>query len=679
MKLARRSPAGWRVWVKRPMSTLFPNLFSPFRLKGLEIRNRIFSTGHDTDMAQGGLPTEDLIAYHRARARGGVGLIIVQVVAVHDSARYTVEVLQAGSDACIAPFKRLFDTIHAEGAAAFIQLFHPGRELASRRDGSVRAAWGVSQTPADRFKVVPKAMTEAEIAEIIAGYGAAARRLAEAGADGVEIVGSHGYLPAQFLSPQVNTRTDQYGGSPENRRRFVDQVIASVRASVPASLIVGARLSGDEFDMAGQDEDAMFTICRDLAPTLDYLNVIAGTSASASGAVHIVPPMNVANGYMAPFSAKLKQASGTAILVAGRINQPQEAERIIAASMADMCGMTRAMICDPRMPAKARVGKIDEIRTCIACNQACIGHAQLGLPISCIQYPESGRERRFAERLRTNKARRVLVAGGGPAGMKAASVAAESGHQVTLWERAGGLGGQALLACRLPEREEFGGIVENLSGEMRRGGVEVVVNRVFDQAACREFAPDAVILATGSRRWIPPIEVGDGIQILHYEDVLAGIGTGQRVVVHDWRTDWVAIGMAEKLARSGAYVRLAVNGVCPGFAIQSYVRDVAIARLHRLGVESIPFMRLCGAADRTVYLAHTTAQESVLLEDVDTLVVVPPNQPRAEDAVWLAEVGLAHRVIGDALAPRTAEEAVYEGLTSTVALLTEIESDEAAH
>jgi 2,4-dienoyl-CoA reductase-like NADH-dependent reductase (Old Yellow Enzyme family) len=657
------------------MTPLFPHLFSPFRIKSLEIRNRIFSTGHDTDLARGGLPGPELIAYHQARARGGAGLIIVQVVAVHASAQYTAEVLRAGSDACIPHFRRLFEAIHAEGAGVFVQLFHPGRELASRRDGAVRAAWGVSQSPSERFKVVPKVMSENEIADIVAGYGGAAARLAEAGADGVEIVGSHGYLPAQFLSPRVNTREDRYGGSAENRRRFVDEVIASIRASAPPGLIVGARLSGDEFDAEGQDEDAMFTICRDLAPSLDYLNVIAGTSASSGGAVHIVPPMTVGNGYMAPFAAKLKQAcGGTAILVAGRINQPHDAERIIAGSSADMCGMTRAMICDPAMPSKAGAGKIDDIRACIGCNQACIGHAQLGLPISCIQFPESGRETRFGQRPATSAPRRVLVAGGGPAGLKAASVAAEIGHQVTLWERGPRLGGQALLAQGLPHREEFGGIVDNLRREAERAGVELCLNREFDEASCRAFAPDTVILAAGSRRWMPAIEGGEGIQILHHEEVLAGAGTGQRVVVHDWRADWIGIGMAELLAGAGAHVRFAVNGVCPGFSIQNYVRDAAIARLHRLGIEILPFTRLYGAEDRTVYLMHTAAQDPIVLEDVDTLVVVPPNQPNAGHEAWLAASGIAYRVIGDALAPRTAEEAVYEGLAVTIELLEELES-----
>lgn len=657
------------------MSKLFPHLFSPFRIKSLEIRNRIFSTGHDTDLARGGLPSDELIAYHQARARGGVGLIIVQVVAVHPSARYTSEVLSAGSDDCIPAFARLFDAIHAEGAACFVQLFHPGRELASRRDGVVREAWGVSQSPSERFKVVPKVMSEAEIADVVAGHGAAARRLVEAGVDGVEIVGSHGYLPAQFLSPAVNLREDRYGGSPENRRRYVDEVIAAIRAEVPPETIVGARFSGDEYDAEGEDEEAMFAILRDLAPSLDYLNVIAGTSASAGGAVHIVPPMTVSNGYMAPFAAKLKQAcAGTAVLVAGRINQPQDAERIIASSSADLCGMTRAMIADPAMPAKARADKIDEIRACIACNQACIGHAQLGLPISCIQFPESGRELRYGTRPRAGTRRRILVAGGGPGGLKAASVAAEIGHEVSLWERGPRLGGQAVLAQNLPHREEFGGIIDNLRGEAERAGVEILLNKTLDEAACRAAAPDAVILATGSRRWMPPIEGGEGVQILHHEEILGGAETGPRVVVHDWRADWIGIGMAERLAMSGAHVRLAVNGVCPGFSIQNYVRDAAIARLHKLGVEMLPFMRLYGADEGTVYLLHTAAQEPVVLEEVDTLVVVAPNQSNAEPAGWLGARGVPHRIIGDALAPRTAEEAVHEGLALTLELLEELEN-----
>ena len=248
------------------MSNLFPNLFSPFEIRGLEIKNRIFSTGHDTDLARAGLPTDALIAYQVARAKGGAGLIVIQVVAVHPSAMYTSAVLQGWHPDFVPNFGRLVDEIKALGTRVFVQLFHPGRELASRENGVVKTAWGVSSIPSERFRVVPKTMSTAEIEEIIASYVRTGNRLVEAGVDGLEIVGSHGYLPAQFLSPVVNNRTDRFGGSYQNRLRFVREIASGLRESVPDDVIVGGRFSGIEFDEGGLDSEDMFAICRALPP-----------------------------------------------------------------------------------------------------------------------------------------------------------------------------------------------------------------------------------------------------------------------------------------------------------------------------------------------------------------------------------------------------------------------------
>src|SRR3981189_2557210 len=226
--------------------TTLTNLFSPLSIKGVSIRNRILSTGHDTDLGRHGLPTEELIAYQRARAKGGVGLIIVQVVGVHETARYTAEVLMGTEDQCVPHFRRLFDAIHAEGAAAFVQLFHPGRELLWRKGGLLHTPLSPSVAPTERFRLVPRELTPDLITEIVDGYGAAARRLRDAGADGVEVVASHGYLPAQFLNPKVNQRDDQYGGSLSNRLRIFREVVTSIRAQTSSALIVGLRISGDE-------------------------------------------------------------------------------------------------------------------------------------------------------------------------------------------------------------------------------------------------------------------------------------------------------------------------------------------------------------------------------------------------------------------------------------------------
>lgn len=646
----------------------FPHLFSPFTIKATEIRNRIFSTGHDTYLPEGGLPSDALIAYQRARARGGAGLIVIQVVGVHETSRYTEALLMGTSDDCIMPFRRLTDAIHAEGSKVFIQLFHPGRELLGRPDGVVQPAYAPSHSPSERFHVIPRELSTSMIGEIVDGFGQTARRMAEAGADGVEIVASHGYLPAQFMNPNVNRRSDAYGGSLDNRLRFTREAIAAVRAQVPAEFVVGLRMSGDEHDQDGLAEDDSVVIARALAAELDYLNVIAGTSATASGAVHIAPSMANAHGYVAPFARKVKQATGAAVFVAGRINQPQIAEEVLATGAADLCGMTRAMICDPDMPNKAKRGAVDDIRACIGCNQACIGHFQLGIPISCIQHPETGRELAFAARSPVARPRKILVVGGGPAGMKAAAVAAERGHEVHLHERDGLLGGQARLAQLLPTRAEFGGIATNLAREAERHGATIHLRSAVTAELLMREKPDAVILATGSRPHMPVIE-GEPAQAVHAVDVLAGkVRTGARVVVYDWHGEWLGAGIAEKLASEGAHVRLAVNAMCAAANIQAYVRFEIVARLHRLGVEVLPWMRLYGADGRTAYFVHIAARDAVVLDDVDTLVLATPNHPEDDLAAVLAAQGIEHHLIGDCLTPRTAEEAVYEGLKAGMAV-----------
>ncbi|MFO0993679.1 MAG: FAD-dependent oxidoreductase [Hyphomicrobiales bacterium] len=645
------------------MANAFPNLFSSFQIKSTEIRNRIFSTGHDTYLPEHGLPSDALIAYQRTRAKGGAGLIIIQVVGVHESARYTSELLMGTSDDCIPSFRRLIDAIHAEGTKVFVQLFHPGRELLGRPEGVMQMAYAPSLSPSERFRVIPRPLSRDLIGEIVEGYGATAARMAEAGADGVEIVASHGYLPAQFMNAKVNRRDDDYGGSLDNRLRFTREAIARVRASTPDRFIVGMRFSGDEKDAEGLAENETLAIARALSRELDYLNVIAGTSASASGAVHIVPSMANAHAYLAPYAAQVKQATGSAVFVAGRINQPQDAERIVAQGAADMCGMTRAMICDPDMPAKAMAGRSEDIRACIGCNQACIGHFQLGLSISCIQHPETGRELQYGKLTPAARERRIAVIGGGPAGLKAAAIAAERGHEVDLYEREVQFGGQTRLAQLLPHRAEFGGIIGNLVSEAKRAGARLHNKRDMSLDDIRDTRAEAVILASGSRPLMPEFELGSGIEIVHASEILeGGKKTGNRVVVYDWLADWIGVGIAERLAQEGAHVRLAVNGICAAASIQNYIRDEANARLFRLGIEVLPWMRLYGAEDRTAYFLHTAAQEAVVLEDVDTLVLACPNSPVDELADGVRSLGLELHMIGDCLAPRTAEEAVYEGL-----------------
>ncbi|MBT0625389.1 FAD-dependent oxidoreductase [Pseudomonas fluorescens] len=640
----------------------FAHLFAPLQLRGKRLKNRIMSSGHDTSMPTDNRVNAQLIAYHRARAEGGVGLIVLQVAGVHDSARYTSHVLMATDDACIEGYRELAQTCHAHGTVVLSQIFHPGREIMESADGLLAVAYSASGVPNERFRVMPRALDHAMIDEIVTGYAAAARRLHQAGIDGVEVVASHGYLPAQFLNPRVNRRTDQYNGALEQRLRFLREVLAAVRAATDEHFIIGLRICADERDAEGLTESESLEAVLCLQTQLDYVHIVAGTSASTGGAIHIVPPMAIAAAYLADEAARFKASLSIALFVTGRINQPQEAELILARGQADVCGMTRALICDPLMPAKTLEGRVEDVRACIACNQACIGHFHKGLPISCIQHPETGRELSFSRLLPALRPKRIMVVGGGPAGMKAAAVAAQRGHDVTLYEASAQLGGQVLLAQLLPRRSEFGGASTNLQREMALAGVRVVRNTRVDRALVEQAQPDHVIVATGAEPYWPAFEQGGALQVVDAWQVLRDhVTLGRSVVVVDWRCDWIGPGIAERLVRAGHHVQLAVNGTHCGENLPLYVRDQLAGELHRLGIPIIPYARLYGCDDNTVYLQHTASGEPMLLENIDSLVLCQGHQP-----VDTLGAELAGRVpferIGDCLAPRTAEEAIYEGL-----------------
>ncbi|MDD2704255.1 MAG: FAD-dependent oxidoreductase [Acidocella sp.] len=641
----------------------FPHLFSPLHIRGARLKNRIMSTGHDTTMPTDGYVNDRLIAYHKARAQGGVGLIVTQVAGVHETARYTSHLLMATDDDCIPGYTRLAEAVHAYDCRIFSQLFHPGREIMEAADGLLPVAYAPSSVPNARFAVMPRPLPLDLIQEIIHGYGQAARRLFAAGFDGVEVVASHGYLPAQFLNPRLNYRTDDYGGTPKNRLRFLREVLEEIRKNTSEQFVIGMRISAGERDENGLTLEEVLEASAHLQTQLDYVNLTTGTSASLGGAIHIAPPMAMPPAYFAKDAKTYKQRLEIPVFITGRINQPQEAEAIIAAGHADICGMTRALIADPEMPAKAEAGNIDDIRACIACNQACIGHFHRGYAISCIQHPETGRELIYANRPPAPRRKKVMVVGGGPAGMKAAIEAAGNGHEVTLFEAGPQLGGQALLAQLLPRRAEFGGLVTNLSRELETSGARIVRNTRVDRPLAEHEAPDVIILATGATPYIPDFPHDGTVEVSTAWQVLRGeVKPGQHVLITDWRGDWIAPGIAEHLARSGSHVELAVSGTHAGQALPYYVRDDMVAALHRLQVPITTYAELYGCSGNTVLMQHAASGEPIIYEGIDTLVLCQGHIAAAELEAELRPLAREFFMIGDCLAPRTAEEAVYEGL-----------------
>lgn len=638
----------------------FATLLSPIRLGGTDIRNRIVSTGHHTHLAHM-VPNDALIAYHEARARGGVGLIVTEVTGVHPTALFSNDLLMATDDSCMDGFAKLAQAVHKHGATVFAQLFHPGRELLASTSGLIPAAYAPSAVPNERFHIMPRAMPGDLIEEIIAGYGCAAGYLAQAGYDGVEIVASHGYLPAQFLNPQVNLRDDAWGGDAERRRAFLAAVIQAIRTAAP-DLTMGLRISGDEMDDLGLSADAVLATCTAFAEDVDYFSVVCGTSAGLGASVHIVPPMGMSNGYTAPYAQAVREATGKPVIATGRINQPQTAESILAAGQADMCGMTRALIADADLPTKTSDGRLDDIRACIACNQSCIGRAHKGFGISCLQHPPSGRETEFPNLPSAAAPKRVAVVGGGPGGMKAAATAALRGHDVTLFETASRLGGQALLAQGLPGREDFGGVVTNFEAELSAAHVRIETGTTADATMLQDADFDSVIVATGATPYVPSFEGNDAAHVVTAWDVIAGrANVGSSVVIADWRADWIGLGLAEHLASTGARVTLCTNAAMAGESLQLYTRNHYVGRLHALGVTIRTHARLFGVDDDTAYFQDTLTQEAIPVEGVETVVLALGHRAKSDLSESLTGSGMDVQSIGDCVAPRTAEEAIYEG------------------
>lgn len=646
------------------MSRLFPSLFSEISIRGKKIRNRILSTGHHTLLARGGVVTDELAEYHRARAKGGVGLIVLECTAVHESAYFHGTVINGYKDDCIPGFRRIAEAVHEHGATVFGQLFHPGSEVFGiSGDGTRTKSFAPSEAKHERYLGTASPMTRELIADVINGYAGTARRMIESGLDGVEVVASHGYLPAQFLNPRSNRRTDEYGGTAENRMRFLRDIASAVRGAIGSEPVLGLRISADEQDTRGlQLSECLEAIeAFEAAKLFDYYNITAGTSASVRGAVHVVPAMTFSPGYLAPYARMVKERVSVPVFVTGRINQPHEAEEIVRRGDADICGMTRAQICDPNIAAKAQADKVDEIRACVGCNQACIGHLYLGVPVSCIQTPESGREIEVSRANPVVAPKKVVVVGAGPAGMKAAIVASNRGHQVTLLEKSRKLGGQVLRAQMLPGRSEIGGVITNLKYELESSEVNVELGVTADVDELVSRKPDHLVIATGSVPYVPEVELHGRREILDPWKVLQGESTcGGNVAIADWRGDWIGLGLTEKLVREGRQVTLYSSAHTPGVSLMPYIRDKWTSDLDKLGVRFVNLARLFGADESDVFFEHTYSGEAIVGVNVDTIIASFGNRSATDES--LALPGIDTHYIGDALSPRTIEEAILEGM-----------------
>lgn len=645
------------------MPTSFPHVFSPFRIGRVELRNRIFVPAHTTNYGEDHLPSERHVHYHAEKACGGVGLIIFEAIRVHPTSIGRANGVVGYDPRCVARFRRVAEAVHAEGARLFGQVVHVGRHAEGHLGRT--ATWGASPIPWAPNGPIPHAMNEDDMAAVIEGHVRTARHLREAGLDGLEVHFGHGHLLQQFLSPASNVRTDQYGGSEENRLRFPLQVLRAVREAMGPDYPVGIRVSAEEFMQPGLSLHDMQRIVPRIAAAvpIHFVNVSHSAYHASYSLATQMADMHFPRAAFRYLPAGIKAVvPNLPVFAVCRFNRLELAEDVLAAGEADLVGMARAHIADPFLIAKAREGRLEDVRPCIACNQGCIHMVEIGRPITCLMNPTAGREGEWGEGTLTPAARprRVLVVGGGPAGLETARVAAARGHQVTLWERSPEVGGQVNLAALISTRQEFTYARTYFERQCRRLGVAIQCGVEATAERVERFGADAVVLATGATP--KPLALpGAGHVFTPWEALQHPERLGQRVAFIEGDGNWQAVATAEHLADLGKRVTLISAQAGFGARITIYSLLAVRHRFREKGIRLLLLRTPRALQGTTLILEELSLGEDERLEGVDSVVAALGGV--AQDGLYHELRGRVPelRLVGDAVAPRTALEAIYEG------------------
>jgi 2,4-dienoyl-CoA reductase-like NADH-dependent reductase (Old Yellow Enzyme family) len=643
-----------------PGEVAFPHLFSPIRLGRVDVRNRVVITSHGASESfrHPGESPDAYIEYCRRRAGGGVGLIIAQPL--------LSDPLKSINDETVTRHARLAETVRAEGATFLLQLTHLG--AFARSEGDVRRppllSFENTQTAAGE---TAHKMTHTEIELMIEGYRRTAEMAATAGFDGVEVHGAHGYLVQQSLTPATNSRDDEWG---QDRTLFVRRLLEVVREQMGPDRIVAYRTPTDDLrspDDGGIGFAGMVEIVRSVlgTGTVDVLNTTIGDGGPSYA--RAIPNYRYDEAPNIPAVVKLRQAVriDVPVIGVGRILSPSVAESLLASGDCDMVAMTRAHIADPDLVEKVRDGRSHRVRPCVGAN-VCVNRKLQGYPeISCLHNPEVLREKELAP-YPAPAPKHVLVVGAGPAGLKAGEIAAKRGHRVTIVD-AGPRPGGRLRAAELTAALGIVSTIDHLVSELAESSAEIRMNTTADEALLRELAPDHVIVATGGRpagaEAFP--DAGDGI-VVSSAEALSG-RTGERVLVYDTMGANEGPLVAEALAKRGAKVVFVTSceTVMPwGGSLHRY----EIPGILRRRCEQVITGGLLGDVDGKHVIVVRPDGETVAELDVDTVVAVSAPLPELSLIPVLERLGLDFRVVGDALAPRTAMQAFKEGQEAALAV-----------
>ncbi len=636
-------------------------LWSPIRLGPVTVRNRIVFSAHLTNYAEGGLPTEQHAAYYEARAAGGSGLIITEEHSTHPTDWPYEKLIHGFHREVIPGYRRITEAVHRHRTPIFAQINHNGGQASSMY--TRLPVWAPSPVADPLFREVPKAVDEAEIAEIIAGYALVAGHCAEGGFDGIELQCSHSSIVRGFLSPATNRRTDRYGGSLANRARLLLEIAAAVRHAIGRDMALGVRLCGDELIEGGTTIDEAVQVAEmvEASGDADYINTSIGVATASL--FMIEASMHVPPGYALFIPSAIRKAVDLPVVGVGRFKDPLQAERALAEGHCDLVGVVRGQIADADFTAKARAGATDEIRLCLSCNQECVGRMGLNRWLGCIENPRTGREITSIGLQRPAAERRgVMVVGAGPAGLQAAIAAARNGHDVTVYEKEAQAGGQVRLAASVPNRAELGDLVRNQLTECRRLGVTIEYGVGVWPGLVSERRPDHVIVATGAEParpwWVP----ADQANVCDVREVLDGSASPfGDVVVIDEIGFHHATSVAELLADRGCNVEVVTNGMVVG-------QDLGITldmegwwmRASAKGIVQSTDLVPMGIEGRTLTLLHhPTGLDQA--RTPDWVVLAVPANPVEWLYLDLKAAGVSVERVGDCVAPRRAHAAVIEG------------------
>ena len=647
-------------------NAFFPHLFRPLQIGTRTLRNRIALPATLTNYGSGHRVTERWTNFLAERAKGGAGMIVSEVIAVDPAALAHGAIVTGYEAENEDGFKRTAEAVEGAGACLVAQLWHPGRQ---QLWSPVRSPKGISDQPDAYSWTVPHVMTTDELRQVADEYLAVAQRLKRCGFSGIELHGAHGYLITQILSPWSNTRTDQYGGSLENRVRFVEEVSDAIRAACGKDFIVGLKMPGDEGVPGGIDPDEAARITAALAKhgTLDYFAYSQGNFTNSLE--NHVPDMHFRRAHFLDIHKKVRPAAaGKPVMAIGRIAMPAEAEAAIAEGAGDLVGMTRALIADADWPNKAREGRVDAVRPSSYDNFAW-GEIHVGKPLAEIHNPQLASK--GESNWRPNgaaKKKRVVVVGAGPAGLQAARVAAQRGHDVTLLGASPEIGGKLRWEASLPGRDEYGNVLSWMERQLRGAGAKVELGERGTPEMILALKPDAVILATGSHLRAPENFAGEGQCARDWDGHLRlGRSHGAAVLFdmdHSAATYAVADALAkryEKLVLLTPRTQLARNvNYCSAIGVYR--------RLYEADAEIVLAAEPSTLRNGVLTWRNVFTGRSHDIENVDLFLWSTPRVADDSLAQPLAQAGVDTRLVGDCMAPRNLLCAIHEGEAAAMAL-----------